>query len=416
MYLSNLGRALRTRFERTGQLADLDQAITVGREAIDATPAGHPGRPGRLSGLGSTLQTRFERTRAAGGPGPGHHRPPGGCRRHPGRRPRPARPAVQPRERAAGPVRAHRAARRTWTRPSPPARRRSTASPADPDRPGPVQPRERAADPVRAHRAAGGPGPGHHRLPGGRRRHPGRPPRPALGTCPTSARAADPVRAHRAAGGPGPGHHPLPRGRRRHPGRPPRPAPDTCPTSGMRCGPGSGAPGSRRTWTRPSPLSGRRSTPPRPDHPDRPVILSEPRDRAGAPVRAHRAAGGPGPGHHPSPPRPSTPPRPATPTGPDTCPTSGTRCGPGSGAPGSWRTWIRPSPPTRRRSTPPRPTIPSGPGSCPTSGTRCRPGSSAPGSWRTWTRPSPFSGKPSTPPRPTTPTSLDTCPALGVHC
>ena len=37
---------------------------------------------------------------------------------------------------------------------------------------------------------------------------------------------------------------------------------------------------------------------------------------AAGPVRAHRAAGGPGPGHHHQSRRRSTPPRPTTPTGP----------------------------------------------------------------------------------------------------
>ena len=58
-YLTSLGSALRTRYERLGQLADLDQAITVGRELVAAIPAGQPGRPGCLSGLGSELQIRF---------------------------------------------------------------------------------------------------------------------------------------------------------------------------------------------------------------------------------------------------------------------------------------------------------------------------------------------------------------------
>jgi len=38
MYLSNLGIALRDRFVCTGELADLDQAIIIGRQSVDATP------------------------------------------------------------------------------------------------------------------------------------------------------------------------------------------------------------------------------------------------------------------------------------------------------------------------------------------------------------------------------------------
>ena len=65
-FLSNLGNALRARFERTGARADLDAAIQAGRQAVQATPADHPDRAGYLSNLGIALRTRFERTGAAG--------------------------------------------------------------------------------------------------------------------------------------------------------------------------------------------------------------------------------------------------------------------------------------------------------------------------------------------------------------
>ncbi|MFF1980648.1 CHAT domain-containing protein, partial [Streptomyces sp. NPDC058198] len=64
-YLNNLGIALRDRFERTGDLAGLDQAIGRFQAAVRAAPAGHPDHPsrgGRLSNLGMALQARFERT------------------------------------------------------------------------------------------------------------------------------------------------------------------------------------------------------------------------------------------------------------------------------------------------------------------------------------------------------------------
>jgi hypothetical protein len=51
--LSNLGIALRRRFERTGTGADLDEAITVGRAALAATPTDHPNHAGYLSNLGA---------------------------------------------------------------------------------------------------------------------------------------------------------------------------------------------------------------------------------------------------------------------------------------------------------------------------------------------------------------------------
>ena len=62
LMLSNLGKTLLWRFRHTGQLADLDQAITACREAADATPATHPGRPVVLSNLGAILRSRFART------------------------------------------------------------------------------------------------------------------------------------------------------------------------------------------------------------------------------------------------------------------------------------------------------------------------------------------------------------------
>jgi hypothetical protein len=62
MYLSNLSLALRVRFESTGQLTDLEEAITVGGEAVAATPLDHTYRPGRLSDLGAALRALFKRT------------------------------------------------------------------------------------------------------------------------------------------------------------------------------------------------------------------------------------------------------------------------------------------------------------------------------------------------------------------
>lgn len=64
IYLSNLCGALQTRFEQTGTIDDLDQAITAGRDAVAATPTDHPERAGSLSNLGLWLWVRFERTGA----------------------------------------------------------------------------------------------------------------------------------------------------------------------------------------------------------------------------------------------------------------------------------------------------------------------------------------------------------------
>jgi hypothetical protein len=55
MWLSNLGVALRVRFERTGQLTDLESAIEAGRAAVAALPDGHPDQAAALSDLGGTL-------------------------------------------------------------------------------------------------------------------------------------------------------------------------------------------------------------------------------------------------------------------------------------------------------------------------------------------------------------------------
>lgn len=59
---NNLSNALQARFERTGNLLDLDAAIAAAREAKDAIPAGHPLRGGALSMLSVTLRSRYERT------------------------------------------------------------------------------------------------------------------------------------------------------------------------------------------------------------------------------------------------------------------------------------------------------------------------------------------------------------------
>jgi len=61
-YLSNFGIALQTRFEHTGHLTDLDEAVTALQTAVETTPADHPSRPRYLSNLGLALRVRFERT------------------------------------------------------------------------------------------------------------------------------------------------------------------------------------------------------------------------------------------------------------------------------------------------------------------------------------------------------------------
>ena len=60
VYLSKLGVALRTRFERTGDFRDLDGAVDIARQVVESTPAGHPDRAVYLSDLGVALRTRFQ--------------------------------------------------------------------------------------------------------------------------------------------------------------------------------------------------------------------------------------------------------------------------------------------------------------------------------------------------------------------
>ena len=65
MWLSNLGVALRARFERTGEVADLESAIEAGRAAVDALPPDHPDRAAATSDLGGTLLARYLSTGSA---------------------------------------------------------------------------------------------------------------------------------------------------------------------------------------------------------------------------------------------------------------------------------------------------------------------------------------------------------------
>ena len=59
--LANLGAALSCRFKRLGQLSDLEDAISMLRDVVDLTPHGHTNKPARLNNLGNSFRTRFER-------------------------------------------------------------------------------------------------------------------------------------------------------------------------------------------------------------------------------------------------------------------------------------------------------------------------------------------------------------------
>ncbi|KAG9083172.1 hypothetical protein FRC07_013995 [Ceratobasidium sp. 392] len=59
--LNNLGNSWQSRFERLGDLADIDKAIACHTQSVQLTPHGHPDMPSRLNNLGSSWQSRFQR-------------------------------------------------------------------------------------------------------------------------------------------------------------------------------------------------------------------------------------------------------------------------------------------------------------------------------------------------------------------
>ncbi|MGW4756156.1 hypothetical protein [Streptomyces chartreusis] len=61
--LNALGRALRSRFEEHGALADLDEAIDVQRRAVTSAATEHPSHPSYLANLANCLRLRHQRTR-----------------------------------------------------------------------------------------------------------------------------------------------------------------------------------------------------------------------------------------------------------------------------------------------------------------------------------------------------------------
>ncbi|MCA9940819.1 MAG: tetratricopeptide repeat protein, partial [Anaerolineales bacterium] len=52
---NNLGNGLRARYAARGSFADLEEAIAVYRQAVQATPAGSPDLPSRLNNLSTGL-------------------------------------------------------------------------------------------------------------------------------------------------------------------------------------------------------------------------------------------------------------------------------------------------------------------------------------------------------------------------
>ncbi|MFF9644178.1 CHAT domain-containing protein [Kitasatospora aureofaciens] len=62
LFRSNLGVALGICYDRTGDVTVLEEAIACHRAALEAAPPGHFGRPRCLMSLATALQTRFEAT------------------------------------------------------------------------------------------------------------------------------------------------------------------------------------------------------------------------------------------------------------------------------------------------------------------------------------------------------------------
>ena len=60
--LNNLGISFQTRFEHTGDLADISEAISYKQKAVHLTPEGHADFPRHLNNLGKSFLCRFKRT------------------------------------------------------------------------------------------------------------------------------------------------------------------------------------------------------------------------------------------------------------------------------------------------------------------------------------------------------------------
>ncbi|KZV73890.1 TPR-like protein [Peniophora sp. CONT] len=61
-FLTNFGNALARRFELTGELGNIEEAISAHRRALEVTDESHPAKASRLANLGVSLLRRFERT------------------------------------------------------------------------------------------------------------------------------------------------------------------------------------------------------------------------------------------------------------------------------------------------------------------------------------------------------------------
>ena len=157
MCLSNLGNALRVRFERTGDQADLDAAVEAGRAAVATTPPDHPDRAGRLSNLSNALQDPVRADRGSGRPGRRDRGRPGRGSRYPARPPRIGRCTCPTWAARCGPGSSGPGDQADLDAAVEAGRAAVAATPPGHPEPGdvPVQPGDRAAGPVRADRRPG---------------------------------------------------------------------------------------------------------------------------------------------------------------------------------------------------------------------------------------------------------------------
>ena len=88
--------------------AALAAAVHLQREVLAATPPDHPHLHGRLYNLSVALRAQYERTGNKADLDEAIEVRPGRARRHPGRAPESRLVPDQPRSHPAGPVRAHR--------------------------------------------------------------------------------------------------------------------------------------------------------------------------------------------------------------------------------------------------------------------------------------------------------------------
>jgi len=63
-FLNNLGATVFIRFQQSGRMEDMEEAITCHREALALCPRGHPNRAASLNNFANAVSTRFEKSRS----------------------------------------------------------------------------------------------------------------------------------------------------------------------------------------------------------------------------------------------------------------------------------------------------------------------------------------------------------------